>query len=163
MNVGLLFVEPSIYQMTLVAGVAVVGLAGWLYHKEDPPESVRDAAILTIRAAVNYAVDELKKPGAGLAVIGVLLIAGAQIFTASQFVLEEYILEKYALEPLKVVGWEGIFGFSVTVLGMIVMYLAVGRTSAGRNGYFDVVEGWREVSSYKGIWVSSIAIMFSIG
>ncbi|EPE36100.1 Multidrug resistance efflux transporter EmrE [Glarea lozoyensis ATCC 20868] len=193
MNVGLLFVEPSIYQMTrgalvlfvglfsviflrrklylyqwfalvtVVAGVAVVGLAGWLYHKEDPPESVRDAAILTIRAAVNYAVDELKKPGAGLAVIGVLLIAGAQIFTASQFVLEEYILEKYALEPLKVVGWEGIFGFSVTVLGMIVMYLAVGRTSAGRNGYFDVVEGWREVSSYKGIWVSSIAIMFSIG
>jgi hypothetical protein len=98
-----------------------------------------------------------------LAVIGVLLIAGAQIFTASQFVLEEYILEKYALEPLKVVGWEGVFGFSVTVLGMIVMYLAVGRTNAGQYGYFDIVEGWREVSSYKGIWVSSILIMFSIG
>jgi drug/metabolite transporter (DMT)-like permease len=193
MNVGLLFVEPSIYQMTrgalvlfvglfsviflrrklylyqwfalvtVVAGVAVVGLAGWLYHKEDPSESIKEVAILTLRAAVVYVADELKKPGAGLAVIGVLLIAGAQIFTASQFVLEEYILEKYALEPLKVVGWEGFFGFSVTVIGLIVMYLAVGKTSAGRYGYFDVVEGWREVSSYKGIWVSSILIMFSIG
>jgi drug/metabolite transporter (DMT)-like permease len=193
MNVGLLFVEPSIYQMTrgalvlfvglfsiiflgrklylyqwfalvtVVAGVAVVGLAGWLSHKKDPVESVSEAAILTIRAAVAYVTDEMKKPGAGLAVVGVLLIAGAQIFTASQFVLEEYILEKYALEPLKVVGWEGIFGFSVTVLGLIVMYLGVGRTDAGRFGYFDIVEGWREVVTYRGVWVSSILIMISIG
>ncbi|KAG9232253.1 hypothetical protein BJ875DRAFT_443344 [Amylocarpus encephaloides] len=193
MNVGLLFVEPSIYQMTrgalvlfvglfsvlflrrklhffqwfalvtVVAGVAIVGLAGWLYHKGDAPESVGEAAILAIREVTAYFKDEMKQPGAGMAVIGVLLIAGAQIFTASQFVLEEYILEKYALEPLKVVGWEGIFGFSVTVIGMLVLYFAIGRTDAGRYGYFDVVEGWREVTTYKGIWVSSILIMISIG
>jgi drug/metabolite transporter (DMT)-like permease len=189
MNVGLLFVVPSIYQMTrgalvlfvglfsviflrrrlhlfqwfalvtVVLGVAIVGLAGALYkdHKAAP------AAMMMAREAVALVVREARTPEAIKAIIGVFLIAGAQIFTASQFVLEEYILHKYALEPLKVVGWEGLFGFLVTVFGMVVLHLAVGRTPTGRYGYFDLVEGWREITHYKQIGVSSLLIMISIG
>jgi len=189
MNVGLLFVVPSIYQMTrgalvlfvglfsvmflrrrlylfqwfalftVVLGVAIVGLAGAIYkdHKAVP------AALLVVREAISVVSREARTPEALRAIIGVFLIAGAQIFTASQFVLEEYILEKYALEPLKVVGWEGIFGFSITLLGMLILHLAIGRTEAGRYGYFDLVEGWREITHYKSIGVSSILIMISIG
>ena len=189
MNVGLLFVVPSIYQMTrgalvlfvglfsvvflrrrlalfqwfalvtVVLGVAVVGLAGALYkdHKAAP------SALLMVREAVTVVARGARTPEAIRAIIGVFLIAGAQIFTASQFVLEEYILLKYALEPLKVVGWEGLFGFLVTVLGMVVLHLAVGRTETGRYGYFDLVEGWREITHYKPIAVSSVLIMISIG
>jgi drug/metabolite transporter (DMT)-like permease len=189
MNVGLLFVVPSIYQMTrgalvlfvglfsviflkrrlhlfqwfalvtVVLGVGIVGLAGAIYkdHKAAP------SAVLMIREAMAVVVREARTPEALRAIIGVVLIAGAQIFTASQFVLEEYILEKYALEPLKVVGWEGLFGFLVTVLGMVVLHLAIGRTDAGRYGYFDLVEGWREITHFKAIGVSSILIMISIG
>ncbi|PQE13114.1 integral membrane protein [Rutstroemia sp. NJR-2017a BBW] len=188
-NVGLLFVVPSIYQMTrgalvlfvglfsviflkrklhlfqwfalvtVVLGVAVVGLAGALYqdHKAAP------SAVLVAREALQVVVREARTPEAVRTIIGVFLIAGAQIFTASQFVLEEYILENYALEPLKVVGWEGLFGFSVTVIGMVILHLAVGRTAAGKYGYFDLVEGWRQITHYKAIGVSSILIMISIG
>jgi Nucleotide-sugar transporter len=189
MNVGLLFVVASIYQMTrgalvlfvglfsviflrrtlhlfqwfalvtVVLGVGIVGLAGAIYKD---PKATPSALMLT-REAVVAITREARTPEALRAIIGVFLIAGAQIFTASQFVLEEYILEKYALEPLKVVGWEGLFGFSVTVLGMIIMHFAVGRTETGKYGYFDLVEAWREVRQYKGIWISSILIMISIG
>ena len=189
MNVGLLFVVPSIYQMTrgalvlfvglfsiiflkrklhlfqwfalvtVVVGVAIVGLAGAIYkEKKDAVD-----AVMMMREVFAVVAREARTPEAIKTIIGIFLIAGAQIFTASQFVLEEHILEKYALEPLKVVGWEGLFGFSVTVLGMIVMYVAVGRTEAGKFGYFDLVEAWREVSQYKPIGVSSILIMISIG
>jgi hypothetical protein len=96
-------------------------------------------------------------------VVGVLLIAVAQIFTASQFVLEESIMRKYAMAPIKVVGWEGIFGLSVTIIGMIVLHLAVGRTDAGRYGYFDANEGLREFFGIRSIALSSIFIMISIG
>jgi len=188
MNVGLLFVVPSIYQMTrgalvlfvglfsviflkrrlhifqwfalvtVVLGVGIVGLAGAIYkdHKAAP-------AAMLIREAFGIVAREARTPEAIRAIIGVFLIAGAQIFTASQFVLEEYILEKYALEPIKVVGWEGIFGFSVTLIGMVILHLAIGRTAKGRYGYFDIVEGWREITHYKQIGVSSILIMISIG
>ena len=188
MNVGLLYVVPSIYQMTrgalvlfvgffsviflkrrllffqwfalitVVLGVAIVGLAGAIYkdHKAAP-------AAMLFREAVAVVISEARTPEAVRAIIGVSLIAGAQIFTASQFVLEEYILEKYALEPIKVVGWEGLFGFSVTLIGMFVLHLAIGRTASGKYGYFDIVEGWRQITHYKQIGISSILIMISIG
>lgn len=182
MNVGLLFVAASIYQMTrgalvlfvgifsviflkrrlggyqwgalgiVVSGVAVVGLAGALY--KDPSKTVDHADGEAVKKEVSLAVRT---------VIGVLLIAGAQVFTATQFVLEEFILEKYALEPLRVVGWEGVFGFVVTVVGMFVLHLLVGSTDAGRGGYFDATEGWRQVVEYPMVRKTSIWIMISIG
>lgn len=180
MNAGLLLVAPSIYQMTrgalvlfvglfsviflkrhlrvfqwmslsgVVLGVALVGLAGAIWPDKKPaasgtPGNVGDAS------------------DAALAVIGVLLIAGAQIFTATQFVLEEWLLENSTIEPIKVVGWEGVFGLVVTLLIMITMHLVVGRTTAGRYGYFDMVEGWRQMMSDSRIFISSILIMISIG
>ncbi|KAM3498047.1 hypothetical protein MY10362_008622 [Beauveria mimosiformis] len=181
MNTGLLLVAASIYQMTrgalvlfvglfsvlflrrhlflfqwlalagVVSGVAVVGLAGAIW----PDEKVRHA--------VADADDGEGLSDAVRAIVGVLLIAGAQVFTATQFVLEEWILENSLIEPINVVGWEGFFGFLVTVGGMMVMHLIVGRTEAGRYGVFDVVEGWRQMTQVKTIWLSSLLIMISIG
>ncbi|OLN81803.1 Uncharacterized protein C12G12.12 [Colletotrichum chlorophyti] len=179
MNIGLLLVAASIYQMTrgalvlfvgffsviflkrklylfqwlsllgVVLGVAVVGLAGVIYHEEKNTEKA--------------AYEGAPASNGLLVAVGVLLIAGAQIFTATQFVLEEWILERSSIEPIRVVGWEGIFGFIVTVTGMLVLHLAIGRTDAGRYGYFDMAEGWRQLTENRAIGVTSILIMISIG
>ncbi|PNY26600.1 Uncharacterized protein TCAP_03471 [Tolypocladium capitatum] len=180
MNAGLLLVAASIYQMTrgalvlfvglfsvlflrrhlhlfqwlslvgVVLGVAVVGLAGAIWPDE--------------KKVSQHGTDEADGglSDTARAIIGVLLIAGAQIFTATQFVLEEWMLENSSIEPIRVVGWEGLFGFVVTLAVMVVMHLAVGRTDAGRYGYFDMVEGLRQLTQ-KRIWVSSVLIMISIG
>ena len=196
MNVGLLFVAASIYQMTrgalvlfvglfsvlflhrklylyqwfalfvVVFGVAIVGLAGAIApnpQAQPEPRTTVESGLLFIRAASDQVHAAARTPEAVQTILGVLMIAGAQIFTATQFVLEEWILEHYALEPLKVVGWEGIFGFLVTLFGMIVLHIAVGRTDKGQYGYFDMVEGWREVTHYRAVAVSSVLIMISIG
>jgi len=183
MNAGLLLVAASIYQMTrgalvlfvglfsvvflkrrlhlfqwlslvgVVTGVAVVGLAGALWP--DPKKVEAHGGAVLSRKEVG--ADALR------AIAGVLMIAGAQIFTATQFVLEEWILEKSEVEPIVIVGWEGVFGFLVTVLGMVVLHLAVGRTDAGRYGPFDMVEGWRQITHNRAVALSSLAIMVSIG
>lgn len=182
MNAGLLLVAASIYQMTrgalvlfvglfsvlflkrrlhlfqwislvgVVLGVAVVGLAGAIWpdqHKKIPGD---DGA-----HADEVGADAL------LAIVGVLMIAGAQIFTATQFVLEEYLLERSTIDPIRVVGWEGIFGFTVTLLGMIVLHFAIGRTEQGHYGPFDMVEGWRQWTQNPRVLLSSFLIMISIG
>ncbi|KAG6042015.1 hypothetical protein E4U41_007111 [Claviceps citrina] len=184
MNVGLLLVAASIYQMTrgalvlfvgvfsvvflrrrlylfqwlslvgVVSGVAIVGLAGAIWPDE------KKASQNGAPPANGYT--EAGLSDAARAIIGVLLIAGAQVFTATQFVLEEWMLENSSIEPIKVVGWEGLFGLSVTVLVMIVMHVLVGRTDAGKYGPFDLVEGYRQMSQQK-IWLSSLLIMISIG
>ncbi|MBE7179750.1 MAG: hypothetical protein INR71_00830 [Terriglobus roseus] len=206
MNVGLLFVAASIYQMTrgalvlfvglfsvvflkrhlglwkwvsliiVVLGVAVVGLAGALEHKPraipgtgETPSSVDLSAHTEIKAFASALLrrdEDDSGDAARLAlqtVVGVLLIALAQIFTASQFVLEESIMEKYSVEPLVAVGWEGVWGFVVTVLGMVILHFAYGRTDAGRYGYFDAGEGLRQITYYPAIAISSVLIMVSIG
>ncbi len=192
MNVGLLFVAASIYQMTrgalvlfvgvfsvvflarrlrlyqwsalvlVMLGVAVVGLAGAVFrdHKATPSSSIAASAVSVTNTLHSTAT---KQPATLRTIIGILLIAGAQIFTAAQFVLEEWILEHYALEPLKVVGWEGVFGLSLTIVGMIGMHFAVGRTERGRYGYFDAREGIAEVLGNRAVAVSSVLIMVSIG
>ncbi|KAH7131360.1 hypothetical protein B0J13DRAFT_562430 [Dactylonectria estremocensis] len=182
MNAGLLMVAASIYQMTrgalvlfvglfsviflgrtlrlfqwisllgVVLGVAVVGLAGAIWPDEKPESSPNGGS-----------ETEGGLSDASRAIFGVLLIAGAQIFTATQFVLEEWILENSSIEPIRVVGWEGLFGFTVTLLGMVVLHLSVGVTEAGRFGIFDMAEGWRQMTGNKQILMSSILIMISIG
>ncbi|KAI0603517.1 hypothetical protein F4775DRAFT_37150 [Biscogniauxia sp. FL1348] len=183
MNAGLLMVAASIYQMTrgalvlfvglfsvvflhrrlhlfqwlslagVVLGVALVGLAGAIY-----PDARDKASSVAAQIAEDPAAAEALR-----AVAGVLLIAGAQIFTATQFVLEEYLLENSSIDPLQVVGWEGLFGLASTLITMLVMHFAVGRTDAGRYGIFDMVEGFRQMTEYKAVLVSSFLIMISIG
>ncbi|MCJ1377996.1 hypothetical protein MMC17_001092 [Xylographa soralifera] len=196
MNVGLLYVAASIYQMTrgalvlfvgvfsviflrrrlfayqwsalviVVLGVGIVGLAGAIApnpQAKPEPRSMVETAVLLARAATDQVKATTQTPEALQTVIGVLMIAGAQIFTATQFVLEEWLLEKYAIEPLKVVGWEGLFGFVLTMLGFAVLHFTIGSTEHGKYGYFDAVEAWRQVTHYKAIAVSSVLIMISIG
>ena len=120
MNVGLLFVVASIYQMTrgalvlfvgafsvlflkrklylyhwlslvvVVTGVALVGLAGAISSGDKSPHSNADnkldlarMAMLMVREVATQAADEAVLR----TVLGVFLIAFAQIFTATQFVL----------------------------------------------------------------------------
>lgn len=198
MNVGLLFVVASIYQMTrgalvlfvglfsviflrrklyfyqwsalicVVVGVALVGLAGAIFpdhHKpavHGTPENADALVALFNRAHESFTTTE-KHVDPLRVVLGVFLIAFAQIFTASQFVLEEWILEKYSMNPLKVVGWEGIFGFLVTALAMVILHFTIGVSESGKLGYFDAVEGWRNMTEHKTVAVTSILIMISIG
>ncbi|KAF2738816.1 integral membrane protein-like protein [Polyplosphaeria fusca] len=182
MNVGLLFVAASIYQMTrgalvlfvglfsvwflkrhlglykwfslfvVVFGVAIVGLAGAITRDDKARPGAASLSAFGGEGVHDEAISQ-----AAMTVVGVLLIAGAQIFTATQFVLEERLMEKYAMEPIKVVGWEGIFGFLVTLIIMIILHFAVG------TGYFNATEGLYQMTHYRAIAVSSILIMISIG
>lgn len=196
MNVGLLFVAASIYQMTrgalvlfvglfsvlflkrklflyhwfslvvVVLGVGLVGLAGAIFSGDKnlhtfpgDEKDVLQAHLIALRDLYRRAVD----PSVVNTIIGILLIAFAQIFTATQFCLEEWILEHYALEPLKVVSWEGLFGFITTIFVQIILHFTVGTSERGKYGYFDAGEGYHEILTNRAIGISSLFIMISIG
>ena len=202
MNVGLLYVAASIYQMTrgalvlfvgvfsviflkrklfmyhwfslllVVIGVGLVGLAGAIFSGDKIPAAPllpgdgsdqKDDLIRSVLFMARGVADQAAEPAVLHTVLGIFLIAFAQVFTATQFCLEEWILEKYALEPLKVVAWEGTFGLLVTLLGQLVLHFTVGTSKVGKDGYFDAREGYREVFTNKAILITSFMIMISIG
>ena len=151
----------------VVAGVALVGLAGVL-EKGVPKlpgdtQAGPDVHENLIRNYVRAAISSLETHTPAETILGITMIAGAQIFTASQFVLEESIMERYSMDPIQVVGWEGVFGFLVTLLATGILHFVVGRTPAGKGGYFDAREGFHEMFTNRTIAVTSLLIMVSIG
>lgn len=148
----------------VVTGVAIVGLAGYLDRKGETSPDVpgdtqpgKDDLVHQAFLVARGAVSAMQEHTAAETVIGVLMIAGAQIFTASQFVLEESIMAKYSIDPIRCVGFEGIFGFMITLIGMGVLHGAIG------TGYFNAREAFYEVFHNRAIAVSSVLIMISIG
>ncbi|CAG8492233.1 9520_t:CDS:2 [Paraglomus brasilianum] len=172
MNVGLIYTSASVYQMLrgavvlftgsfsviflkrrllpyhwfslflVVLGVTVVGLSSVLFPPLRPAE------------------DDVLTTGAPFALIGVIFVLFAQVFTASQFVIEEKLVEKYNVSPLRAVGLEGIFGLTTITFGTIIFYYMYGIHHPG--GYFDIPAGWNQIISFPQIWRAGIAICFSI-
>ncbi|KAJ2712242.1 hypothetical protein H4R19_002855 [Coemansia spiralis] len=175
MNVGLFFTSASVYQMLrgavvifsglfsvlflghrlerfqvislvmVVVGVTIVGLSNII----SPPASIRE---LPGTEAADHAAFK--------AVLGVALVLGAQVFTATQFVVEEKILSRYHLTPLRAVGLEGSFGAATVMAAIPVLHFAIGRTHPG--GYFDAPSGLAQIIDNPSVWQTSLYIMVSI-
>ena len=155
----------------VVGGVAIVGLAGVIeQHGASLPErqSTSSGPGELLHRGANLMMRAVKTEENGLTpaaqtLTGILLIALAQLFTASQFVLEESIMHRFSLTPLAVVSWEGTFGLTVTLLFQFIAHLAYGRTPEGRGSLFDMTKGWHELTGNTPILVSGFLIMISIG
>ncbi|KAH8923092.1 hypothetical protein BT69DRAFT_1312482 [Atractiella rhizophila] len=175
MNTGLLFVPVSVYQMTRGALVLFVGTFSVIFLKRKLGVDKWVSLVIVVLgvAVVGYAnaVGSGKKgedvgsnidEGVGLAILGVSMIAFAQIFTATQFVVEEKIMERYSIEPLRAVGYEGIYGLTTTSISIAILHVVIGRTDKGRGGYFDATAGFHQIMDNPTVWGSSIAIAISI-
>lgn len=186
MNVGLLWVPVSVYQMLRGALVLWVGLFSVLFlHRKLPAEQWASLFVVMLGVAVvglsnvftgssdssGDSASEHSQVNVGKAVIGALLVLFAQVFTASQFVIEEKIMTRYSVQPLKAVGLEGIFGLSTTFCLMPILYFTLGHStsssgggslSQGNGGYFDIPNGFSETFNNRIVWITSICIAFSI-
>lgn len=170
MNVGLILTTASVYQMLrgavviftglfsyfflnrrlrvfewwslimVVVGVAIVGLSSVLFPQKKPDASLQD--------------DEFDVAS----LLGVGLVLGAQIFTATMFVVEEKILSRYKVTPLKAVGLEGSFGLISVLAAMPILHFALGE----KYPSFNIVQGYHDFFDNPVVWQTGLAISVSI-
>jgi drug/metabolite transporter (DMT)-like permease len=178
MNTGLLLISPSIFQMTrglvvmFVSELRVAFLGACLQRSQRLAIlGVVLGVVIVGTASISpgqHARREEKGHGESTTsdsthiIVGILIIAGAQVFTALQLVLQELILTHADLQPIQVMGREGAAGLVLTAMMMAVLYFAIGRTPAGQLGPFDVVESWQQVTSNQTVLVCSLLLMVSI-
>lgn len=171
MSAGLLFTSASVYQMLrgsvviftgifsyfflnrrlrpfewvslfmVVGGVSIVGLSSVLVPQNKPSSNAENDSSFDV-----------------LSLVGVFLILGAQLFTASQFVLEEKIMSRYRVTPLKAVGYEGSFGLFSTLAAMPILHVLF----ADKSVYFDLNVGFHDIFDVPAVWQTGIAIAISI-
>ncbi|RUO96660.1 hypothetical protein BC936DRAFT_141658 [Jimgerdemannia flammicorona] len=178
MNVGLIYTSASVYQMLRGAVVIFTGTFSWLFlHRQLRVYKWASLFLVVFGVSIvglSSVLFPQKKPSNLLrgsdnhpeepfdweSAIGVAMVLGAQIFTATQFVIEEKVMAKYSVPPLRAVGLEGTFGLTSVLAAMPVLYLLFGKSHPG--GYFDLYETWRQVTTYPQVWGTGIAIAFSI-
>lgn len=180
MNIGLIYVAASVYQMLRGAVVIFTGFFSVIFLKRKLSKS-QWIALFLVMAGVsivgmsNIIVksqptepikenDGILKPSNHVTsknILGVAMVILAQIFTAFQFIIEEKIMSRYEVSPLKTVGYEGSFGL-LTVLGaMPFLYFFIGRHHQG--GFFDIPDGVSQIFNNSAILLISIGCIFSIG
>lgn len=163
--------------LVVVVGVGIVGLAGVVERAPpavphlpgetdpaDPKEAIAYASDLVRRALMAFEeVDEDTGGAAVRTIFGMLLVFLAQMFTAAQFVLEESLMHSSSIGPLQMVGFEGAFGLLLTLILQALLHAVYGSTKSGAGGYFDMRQGWEDITSKRSIWGSSLVIMVCIG
>ncbi|KAI8827918.1 hypothetical protein BJ741DRAFT_628379 [Chytriomyces cf. hyalinus JEL632] len=176
MNVGLLFVSASIYQMLRGSVVLFTGTFSTLFlGRKHPP--YRWFALVTVFIGVSLvgassifehpsvrhfvSVNSSEPATNSTALLGVVLVVLAQSLTATQFVVEEKVLSKYKVDALKAVGLEGFFGLLTGLIVLPPVYWFYGQYQ-GPDNYFNIVEGFREVFFVPVIFYTGIGICFSI-
>lgn len=159
MNLGLLYVPVSIYQMTRGSVILIVGLLSVSFLKQRISR-LEWCSLLTVSVGVGlvglsgYLNDQHAVDDPSLNVVfGMFLIFAGISLTASQFVIEEHVMRNYDVGSLRLVGFEGIYGGAITILGMVAMHL---------TGKFNVVLGISQMFTNTPILITSFGIMVSI-
>ncbi|ORX54880.1 integral membrane protein [Piromyces finnis] len=180
MNVGLIYVAASVYQMLrgavviftgffsvvflkrklnssqwislvlVMMGVSIVGMSNIITKSHQSPLPINEE---------NESVNPFKH-ATSKNILGVLMVILAQIFTALQFIIEEKIMSRYEISPLKTVGYEGSFGLFTVLAAIPFLYLFIGRYHQG--GFFDIPDGFSQIINSNSILVISIGCIFSI-
>lgn len=71
-------------------------------------------------------------------------------------------MERHVVEPLVAVGWEGVSGFIIIGIAMPILHFLIGRTDAGRGGFFDAPNAIHELFSGPRIWGPAIIFAVSV-
>ena len=90
--------------LLILAGIVIVGVASVVFSKDDKKSDD----------------GEESEGGGGTDALGIIMLIISQLFAGSLFIVEEKLLGNYYLHPLKVVGWEGIWGLTIYIILLII-------------------------------------------
>ena len=178
MNLALLMMPVSIFQMTRGALVLWVGLLSGLFLRRYLPLYQWLSLVLVMLGIVIVGLSSLlvsvtatqiitsamsTTPDSAIkTLLGLMVVFGAQIFSALQFVWEEKMMEDHLVEPLLVVGLEGLFGIFQVLILMWLLHFFIGSTPQGRSGIFDMREAWHQTMGVKNVRISAVGCAISI-
>jgi len=134
-GVGMLYISASVWQMmrgsllifTSILSVVFLRKKLQAYNWVAVLFSACGLALVGVSAILDEAEDKVSSNSGGImVVIGMLLTMVSQFFAASQMVVEEKFVKGYKCPPEQVVGSEGVWGISLMIVILSVMYFIPG-------------------------------------
>ncbi|CAK0787430.1 hypothetical protein CVIRNUC_010650 [Coccomyxa viridis] len=138
MNIGLLSVTASVYQMMRGAEMLFAALFAVLflhrhlnkYHLLGILCCVIGIALVGMSSLLGGEGSAQVEVSPSKMLLGMGLIVASQAVQAAQITFEDYFMADLAIEPLQIVGWEGIFG----TFFMVAILLPIVSVTPGEDG-----------------------------
>lgn len=138
MSVGLLYVTASVYQMLRGAEMLFAAIFSVIFLKRTLNKyNIMGVVLCLVGIAAVGMSSVLSGQGAASATVtqkqilfGMALIVLSQGVQAAQITIEDHVLRDNDMQPLKVVGWEGIWGS----LLVVCVLLPVVQHTPGEDG-----------------------------
>lgn len=131
LNFGLFFTFASVYQMLRGSVVIFNAIFACIFLKQKLSFHRWFGIVLIViglgivgSSSVIYSSGSAS--GARNPFLGNILVVTACVIQAVQFVAEEKFVGKYDASPLECVGWEGFFGWSMSIIILFVIYFLPG-------------------------------------
>ncbi|KAL4237585.1 hypothetical protein ACF0H5_002299 [Mactra antiquata] len=165
-GIGLVYVDASVWQMLRGSIIIFAGILSKIFLKRKLKASHWLGMIIVMAGLVLVGCSSVfksqnHKTNGGKTLIGILLILGSQIVSASQMVIEEAFLKKRALHPLHVVGLEGTYGFLLmSAVVLPAMYFIPGNDVHGN--YEDSLDALYQMSNSPRLFIFCVLYLSSI-
>lgn len=119
--------------------------------------------IVGVTDVIYQSPDEAK--GRNSIITGDLLIILAQVISACQMVYEEKYVTGLNIPPLQAVGWEGVFGFSVLSVLLVIFYWIPAPPHFGNNArgtLEDAIDGLVQIGNNPLLLIAILGTIVSI-
>ncbi|PVU93417.1 hypothetical protein BB559_003286 [Furculomyces boomerangus] len=168
LNLGLIFVSASVYQMLRGSLVIFAGFFSvkFLGHTLGRSQWISlfmimvGVSIVGISSVVSSGDTSIGGRTREETIFGVCIILLAQVFGAAHIIAEEKVLNHYNLKPLRGVGLEGTFGCITVGLMIPILHYTIGYKNPG--GFFDATAGYGQIMGNPSLFRLCIYIMFCI-
>ncbi|XP_078001326.1 solute carrier family 35 member F6-like [Glandiceps talaboti] len=122
-GIGLVYVSASVWQMLRGSIIIFAGILSKIFLKRQLRIVHWSGIIVTMLGLVLVGLsdvfEEKNHKDASKQALGIALILGGQLVSASQMIIEETFLKSRGFHPLQVVGMEGTFG--VFFMSLIIL------------------------------------------
>jgi len=171
--IALTMIAASIYQMMrgtlvfIIAIMSIIFLARRLYRHHWSSLAVIFVGLAMVGATPLIFPDkddDDEDNQALYVIIGICLIIFSQLFTGCHMITEEKLFHNYYLHPLRVVGWEGLWGVLIyTILLVILQFIPCHIDKVCPHGTIeDTPQAIREWTRNDGLWITTIVYVISV-
>lgn len=169
MNVGLLWVTASVYQMMRGAEMLFAAFFAVTFLKRKLNRHHMIGLLCCLVGVMMVGTSSLLS-GEGSAtqvisqeqmMVGISLIVISQAVQAAQLTFEDFFMADMDIAPMKIVGYEGVFGMVGTLLIMapIAYYL---KGTEGQGVHEDIVDTWVMISNSRQLQVILLIDMVAL-
>lgn len=155
MNIGLLYIQASVWQMLRGSMVLFSSIFCAFILKRPHYPFMWVAVVLVCIALTIVGVAAVSSTGVGKAgvtqgqvIMSILLVVGSQLVQASQIVVEDFLMHDIAASPVLIVGLEGMWG---TII-MCALFMPIVQHLPGQEGngiHEDTIDTFKMMKNNK--------------